>query len=163
MVLPFLSRLFKQGFAPKALLSNERVLPLNRAEALRVELGYPRIDGERYRLQLLEHLGVPSSATSWFGHGLVLTVEEAEALGQFLDDRTGTIILVTSPYQARRAKLIFEGLMPTVHWVIVWPPEDTLPARWWTDRDAALDAISEVAKLLYFWAGGGFRSTTRPN
>jgi uncharacterized SAM-binding protein YcdF (DUF218 family) len=106
----------------------------------------------------LRHLGVPSDATGSFGRNLVSTVEEAEALKQFLDDRTGTIILVTAPYQARRAKLIFEALMPTVHWVIVWPPERTLPARWWTDRDAALDAIAEVAKLVYFWGGGAFRS-----
>jgi uncharacterized SAM-binding protein YcdF (DUF218 family) len=80
-------------------------------------------------------------------------------LRQFLDDRTGTIILVTSPSQARRAKLIFESLMPTVRWIIVWPPEGVLPARWWADRDAALDAIAEVAKLLYYGAGGAFRST----
>jgi uncharacterized SAM-binding protein YcdF (DUF218 family) len=153
------AELYKQGLAPKILLSNERVRPLNRAEALRAELGYPLIDGVQYRFSLLEHLGVPRSATDSFGRGLVSTVEEAEALKRFLDDRTGTIILVTSPYQARRAKMIFEGLMPSVRWIIVWPPEGALPARWWTDRDAALDTVAEVAKLLHYWAGGAFRST----
>jgi uncharacterized SAM-binding protein YcdF (DUF218 family) len=154
------AELFKQGLAPRILLGNERVLPRNRAEALRIELGYPAIDGAKYRFDLLEHLGVPRSATDSFGRALVSTVEEAEALKTFLDARSGTIILVTSPYQARRAKLIFEGLMPNVRFIIVWPPEGRLPAQWWADRDAALTAVAEVAKLIYFWGGGAFRSTT---
>jgi uncharacterized SAM-binding protein YcdF (DUF218 family) len=153
------AELYNQGLAPKVLLSNERVRPPSRADLLRLELGYPRIDGETYRLALLERLGVPRTATESFGHGLVSTVEEAEALQKFLPQATGTIILVTSPYQARRAKLIFEGLMPGTRFLIVWPPEGAVPARWWTDRDAALLAVSEMAKLVFYRAGGAFRST----
>ena len=49
--------------------------------------------------------------------------------------------------------------MPTTAMSAGW---EALPARWWTDRDAALDAVAEVAKLLHYWAGGAFRSTTAP-
>jgi uncharacterized SAM-binding protein YcdF (DUF218 family) len=152
------AELYKQGFAPKILLGNEQIRPLNRAETLRMELGHPKIDEDQYRFELLAHFGVPRNATETFGRSLVSTAEEAEALKQYLGDPAGTIILVTSPSQARRAKMIFERTMPQVRWLIVWPPERILPARWWADRDAALDAVMEVAKLVYYWTGGVFRS-----
>jgi uncharacterized SAM-binding protein YcdF (DUF218 family) len=153
--------LYGQGFAPKILLSNERIRPPTRLNEIAAELGYPRADPLEFRQRLLAHFGVPASAVESFGQGHISTVEEAEALKRFLAGRARTVILVTSPYQARRAKLIFEHVMPQVRWLIVWPPEGKLPDRWWTDQDAALSTVLETAKLLHYWAGGAFRSTER--
>lgn len=154
------AELYKQGLAPKILLSNERIRPPTRLQGIAIELGYSRTDPRDFRQRLLAHLGVPESATESFGQGHISTVEEAEALKRHLAGRAAhTVILVTSPYQARRAKLTFERVMPQVRWLIVWPPEDSLPDRWWTDQDAALRTVSESAKLLHFWAGGAFRAS----
>ena len=152
------AELYKQGLAPKILLSNERIRPPTRLQDIAAELGYPRANPLEFRQRLLAYFGVPGSAIESFGEGHISTVEEAEALKRFLAGRAHTVILVTSPYQARRAKLIFEQIMPRVRWLIVWPPEGSLPDRWWLDQGAALRSVSEATKLLYFWLGGAFRS-----
>ena len=152
------AELYKQGLAPKILVSNDRVRLPSRMDEIGAELGYPKIDPREFRQRVLAHLGVPADAVESFGQGHISTAEEAEALKRFLGTRARTVILVTSPYQARRAKLIFEHVMPEVRWLIAWPPEGSLPDRWWTDRDAAQLAVSESAKLLYFWVGGAFRA-----
>jgi uncharacterized SAM-binding protein YcdF (DUF218 family) len=158
------AELYRQGLAPKIVLSNDRIRPLSRWEDIATKLGHPRLDPLQFRLQLLEHFEVPQNAIESFGHGHISTVEEAEAFKQFLGDRTGTIILVTSPYQARRAKMIFERLIPRVRWIILWPSEERLSERWWIDQDSALIAVSETAKLLHNWAGGAFRGAAKlPN
>ncbi len=155
------AELYKQGLAPKILLSNERIRPPSRLQELAAQLGYPKVDPVEFRRRLLVQLGVPESAMESFGEGHISTAEEAEALKRFLAGRARTVILVTSPYQARRAKLVFEHVMPQVRWLIVWPPEGSLPERWWADQDAAQRTVSETAKLLYFWAGGVFRAKPR--
>ena len=155
------AELYKQGLAPKILLSNEQIRPLSRAQEIAAKIGYPPTDPSKYRLRLLQYFEVPDRDIESFGHGLISTVEEAEALKQFLGNPRGTIILVTSPYQARRAKIIFERVIPSVHWIILWPPEERLSDRWWSDQDFALRAVSEVAKLLYYLAGGAFRRTAK--
>ena len=149
--------LYKRGLAPKILLSNEQIRPPSRSQELAAKIGYPSINPLKYRLQLLQHFEVPNRAIESFGHGHVSTVEEAEALKKFLGDPRGTIILVTSPYQARRAKMIFERVIPNVRWIILWPPEKRLSDRWWNDQDSALRAVSEVAKLAYYLTGDAFR------
>jgi uncharacterized SAM-binding protein YcdF (DUF218 family) len=155
------AELYKQGLAPKILLSNEQIRPLSRSEEIAAKIGYPPTDPLKYRLPLLQHFEVPDRDIELFGHGLSSTVEEAEALKQFLGNPRGTIILVTSPYQARRAKIIFERVIPNVHWIILWPPEERLSDRWWRDKDSALRVVSEVPKLLYYLAGGAFRRTAK--
>jgi uncharacterized SAM-binding protein YcdF (DUF218 family) len=155
------AELYKQGLAPKILLSNEQIRPLSRSQEIAAKIGYPPTDPLKYRLQLLQYFEVPDRDIESFGDGLISTLEEAEALKQFLGSPRGTIILVTSPYQARRAKIIFERMMPNVHWIILWPPEERLSDRWWSNQDSALRAVSEVAKLLYYLAGGAFRRTAQ--
>jgi uncharacterized SAM-binding protein YcdF (DUF218 family) len=117
-------------------------------------MGYPPIEPTEYRMRLLEHLGVPRIAVIRLGSGHVSTLDEANSLKRYLGERKGTVIIVTSPYHARRAKLIFERAMPQVRWLVACPPEGRLPDRWWTDQRAARDALTEAAKLLFYLAGG---------
>jgi uncharacterized SAM-binding protein YcdF (DUF218 family) len=111
-----------------------------------------RAERAEFELGFLEHLGVPRSAIEWFGKELDSTGDEAEALKRLMGDQSATILLVTSPYQARRAKIIFEREMPQIQFLIVWPTEGGLPRRWWSDRDSAMVTVSEVAKLLHYFA-----------
>jgi uncharacterized SAM-binding protein YcdF (DUF218 family) len=153
------AELYRAGLAPKILLSNERTRPPSRLSAISAELGFvPKIDSDARRLRLLEHLGVPAGATATYGHALVSTVDEAEALRRLIGDKPHTLIVVTSPYQARRAKLVFEHALPAARILIVWPPEGALPERWWSDKDAAVYAVLETTKIVNFWFGRAFRA-----
>jgi uncharacterized SAM-binding protein YcdF (DUF218 family) len=107
-------------------------------------------------------MGVPASATAEFGNGHISTVEEAEALRSYLGVREATIILVTSPYHARRAMLTFARAMPKMHFVVASPPEGRLHDPWWGDRDSAIQTVTEAAKLAFYWLGGEFRSIGKP-
>jgi uncharacterized SAM-binding protein YcdF (DUF218 family) len=153
--------LYKDGWAPMILLSNARVHSPSRIEMIEAKLGQPRLEPHQFRKLLLDYLGVPASATAEFGSGHVSTVEEAEALRNYLGDRDATVILVTSPYHARRAMLTFGRVMPKMHFLVASPPEGRLHDPWWRDRDSAVQAITEVAKLTFFWLGGSFRAEAR--
>jgi uncharacterized SAM-binding protein YcdF (DUF218 family) len=155
------AELYQQKMAPVILLSNEYVPPLSRIQKLIIELGYPYLHPYEFRQRVLEHLGIPKEALVPFGTGNVSTLEEAEALKQLLGDRQVSAILVTSPFQARRAKLTFESVMPRAHFLVVSPPERTIDGRWWRDQQSALLTVLEIAKIAYFWAGGAFHTYAR--
>jgi uncharacterized SAM-binding protein YcdF (DUF218 family) len=154
------TELFKQDFAPTILLSNAYQRPTSRLDNLAVELGYPEIKPHEFRSRVLQHFGVPPEAIAEFGNGHISTLEEAEALKQFLGARAIRAILVTSPYHARRAKLTFKSVMPQAHFVVVCPPEGRIDPHWWRDQQSALTTLNETAKLFYFWLGGAFRVAT---
>lgn len=112
------------------------------------------------------HLGVPGDASSEFGDGHISTAEEAEAFRDFLEARkTATlrkkplrVILVTSPYHTRRAKMIFEDAIPGARFMVTSPPEGRLVAKWWRDQTSARLAVGEAFKFTYYLLGGRFRS-----
>lgn len=153
------AELYSDGIAPKVLFSRDRKPPLTRVQAIVANMGYPPLDPWQFPPKLLAHLGVPPQAIEPFGNGHVSTVEEAEALRRHLDGRRVKIVLVTSPYHSRRALMVFQNTMPEMEWLSATTPEDTLPARWWTDRQAAIHAVLESAKLLHYWLGGAFRAS----
>jgi uncharacterized SAM-binding protein YcdF (DUF218 family) len=152
------AELYKQGFAPTILLSNARVRPPSRIDEINAKLGHPQVGPREERKMLLGYLGVPEMATAEFGNGHVSTYEEAEALRAHIGSGSVTIILVTSPYHTRRAKLTFERVMPSAHFMLASPPEGQLHDPWWRDQDSALLVVTETAKLAYFWLGGVFRA-----
>jgi uncharacterized SAM-binding protein YcdF (DUF218 family) len=152
------AELFKQGLAPKILLSNERMKPLTRMDALNGEIGRPRGDVMAKRMELLDHLGIPLIDVERYGDSLMSTADEAKALAKRFAGQKPSLLLVTSPYQARRSKIIFSRELPDARIFIVSPPEGALPERWWAERDTALLAVTEMAKLAYYWIGGAFLS-----
>ncbi len=152
------ARLYREGYASKILISKARVRPPTRFAKLRWELGYPKIDKVEFRLRLMALLGVPAGAMQPFGKGHISTVEEAEALRLFLGGRPGKIIIVTSAYHVRRAKLIFQDVMPGSIFLAVAPAEGRMKRRWWTHQFSAEQTIMETAKLAHYLLGGVFRS-----
>jgi len=150
--------LYKQGYAPKIFLSNDYVGPPTRFSQLMTELGYKTVDFHELRSRVLEHEGIPKSAVEEFGVGLASTIEEAEVFRQVAGTREFTALLVTSPYHARRAKIIFQSVMPRAHFLVVSPPEGAIEQRWWRDKESAMRILDETAKLFYFWLGGAFRT-----
>jgi uncharacterized SAM-binding protein YcdF (DUF218 family) len=153
------ARLYKQGFAPVILLSNAKSMPPSRLEKLEWQMGYPNYTDTEYCFRLLGLLGVDPGETESFGNGHISTVEEAEALRTFLDGRTPSLLLVTSPSHARRAKMIFEDVLPDCRILVKTSENGSFGKQWWKDQTAAQNLILEFAKTIHYLLGGGFRST----
>lgn len=152
------AELYRDGVAPRVFLSQEHEPPPTRIQEIVAGMGVPRIEQREFLPKLLAHLGVPGASVETFGDGHVSTIEEAEALRRHIGGRRVTIVLVTSPYHSRRALLTFQRTLPNVRWLVATTPEGRLPERWWTDRDAALRAVPEAAKLVHYFLGGAFRA-----
>lgn len=152
------AELYRNGLAPRLLLPNSQIRPPSRIQKLRWDMGYPKTDPREFRRRLLARLGVPDSATDQFGDGYISTVEEAEALRGHLGDPAVRLIIVTSPAHTRRAKIIFEDVIPEAQIMMAAPPEGRLKQSWWTDQYSAQIMVAEVAKLIYYLAGGRYRS-----
>ncbi|MCX7310351.1 MAG: YdcF family protein [Alphaproteobacteria bacterium] len=150
--------LYKQGYAPILLLSNAHVPPPGRAEKLQSELGHAAPHPYKLRQEILDHFGVPAQATAEFGQGHISTVGEAESLRQLLGDRPVKVLLVTSPFHARRAAMIFKSVMPRAQFLVAVTPEYRLSDPWWSEQTSALLTMSEAMKLTFFWLGGAFRT-----
>jgi uncharacterized SAM-binding protein YcdF (DUF218 family) len=85
----------------------------------------------------LESFGVPSSSIVKFPSRAANTREEAEALKGLIDSRGWKrILVVTSNYHARRARFIYERVMPSSVSVRVSAAHDSEfdPSRWWETR-----------------------------
>ena len=160
------AELYKAGYAPLIVLSNARLRPPRRIDRLKAQMGIQRQNPREFRGRLMRHLGVPGDALTAFGEGHISTAEEAVAFREFLrQEKTVTpqgkpvrIILVTSPYHTRRAKMIFEDTIPGARFMVTSPPEDRLSARWWRDQRSTQIAVSESFKFAFYLLGGRFLS-----
>ena len=153
------AQLYSEGYAPVILLSNARRLPPSRLERLQWKMGFPRYTPEQYRSLLLQLLGAATAELEPFGNGHISTVEEAEALRAHLGGRPVKLLIVTSPFHARRAKMIFENMLPDCDISVVTTEEGAFVRQWWKDQNSAQNLILEFAKTMHYLLGGVFRST----
>lgn len=147
------AQLYREGFASKILLSNE----IAQRPITVATISDTQSDALALYLNALAASGVSPSDIMQFGENLASTAEEAEALQAFLGNRPATVLLVTSPYEALRAKIIFERALPSVKWLVICADQSRLPEQWWRDKTASLTVVTEVAKITYYLAGGIFR------
>jgi uncharacterized SAM-binding protein YcdF (DUF218 family) len=148
--------LYHNDYAPLIYVSRPKVdEQVIHVERLGIHI--PRNE-ERYR-EILLLKRVPEDAISFFSHGHVSTVEEAESLKKVLGDKPVKLLLVTSPYHTRRAKAIFKDVLPDADIRVVATPYESFDPHWWTDKNSAIAVILETAQTLYYHLGGAFRST----
>lgn len=153
------AELYHEGYASTVLISNAKVWPPSRLDRLEWEIGYPQYTYAQYRNLLLDNLGLRNTRREEFGNGHISTVEEAEALRNHLAGRQVHLLIVTSPYHARRAKMIFEDILPDCTITVVTNEEGSFGKQWWKDQKEAQLLVMEFAKTLHFLAGGVFRSS----
>lgn len=120
-------------------------------------VAYPR--QEETSRALLRKKGVPAEAIEYYGDELLSTVQEAEALASHLGKTPGSLMVVTSPYHARRARMIFKDALPDWDIRIVGASSERLPAAWWTDQESARLMLLEIPKTIFYMLGGRFRSS----
>ncbi|MGE4504770.1 MAG: YdcF family protein [Desulfovibrionaceae bacterium] len=155
--------LWREGWAPAILLSRPASFPPSRVDEIHWRMGWPRFGSfEAYAQAFYAQLGVPAGALTPFGNGHLSTLEEAEALRDFLGPGRHVILAVTSPYHARRAKLLLERALPECRVLMTVTPYEHFDPRWWRDYRTAPKVVVELAKCAFRLLGGAFRSTDRP-
>jgi uncharacterized SAM-binding protein YcdF (DUF218 family) len=156
----YAAELYQLGMARKVYVGRtyrkkgERILDRNM-------VAYPRQE-EVYRALLIKK-GVPPEAVEYFGDDLMSTVQEAEALAAELGNGPGSLLVVTSPYHARRAGLVYRKALPGWDVRVVGTPSERLPAAWWTDQESARIVLLEIPKTIFYLLGGRFRSMPEEN
>ncbi len=145
--------LFHAGYAPKIYMSAPVRDPyLRRLDALGIVL--PREEDMTRRILAMR--GVPEGAIELLGRELLTTAQEARLAHERLGD-AGVLMIVTSPYHVQRARLIFHRAMPPgVRVVVVGNRHEPFPDAWWKDQGAARNVVLELAKTLFYLAGGRF-------
>lgn len=150
--------LFQRGLAPHILVSR----PVRTArEGMLDGLGVAFPRAEEIDTSILRKIGVPDSSIDLFGDGSVSTFDEARALQRRYAGKSPRLLVVTSPYHVRRARMILADALPGAELRIVATPYEEFPERWWTSQDAARDLLLESAKLSFYLVGGRFSAPTR--
>jgi len=151
--------LYKKGYAPVIYVSRPKLYDqIPNLEKLGIHL---KRDEEYYKEILLKK-GVPERAIHFYSDRHVSTVEEAESLKKVLGDHPVRLLVVTSPLHTRRAKAIFEAVMPNAEIFVVATPYEDFAAQWWTDQKSTYYVVLETAKTVFYYLGGAFRSTDPP-
>ena len=144
--------LYRKGYARKIYVT----VPRQRgyAKLLAGEgIAVPRTE-ELFRRALLAR-GVPEAAIGTLGRDLASTRAEAEtARAEFAP--AARLLIVTSPYHVRRARMIFRDALPGRELRFIGSRYEPYPERWWTDQDAARNVILELPKIAFYLAGGRF-------
>ena len=153
------AELYNSGYAPIILISNAIKYPPSRLQKLMWEMGYPKYANGQFNALLLKELGAQAAQLEPFGDGHISTMEEVEALKAHLNGQTPRILVVTSPYHARRTKMIFEEILPECTVSIIVTDEGAFKQKWWKDQVSAQNLIMELAKTMHYITGGVFRST----
>lgn len=148
--------LYNQGYADTVYVA--RPVLANDTRKLR-ELGYDVPTDEEAHAAVLASKGVPAEAIVLYGDSIISTVEEAEALREILGREPVKLLVVTSPFHVRRAKLIFADVFPEAEILVCGSTYEAFPEKWWTKQSSALAVIMETAKTVFYLLGGGFRST----
>jgi uncharacterized SAM-binding protein YcdF (DUF218 family) len=150
--------LFLQGLSTRVLVSRpDRTARERMLDTMTVP--FPR--AEDIDSQVMQKLGVPAASIAYFGEASLSTFDEARALQRKFEGMRPRLLVVTSPYHVRRARMVLAGAMPHAELIVVATPYETFPQRWWTSQDAARDLLLESTKLGFYILGGRF-SNTRP-
>jgi uncharacterized SAM-binding protein YcdF (DUF218 family) len=145
------ARLYDLGLAPRVVLTRAQ-LPRG-AAALRGR-GVRLPQEHELATTALGALGVPATAIEVVQRRAYSTTSEARAIARWAC-RHGlhSLIVVTSPAHTRRARLILRrALGPDVALTVRPSPAALFPAdRWWRQRRAVKDVLTEYQKLAAYW------------
>lgn len=145
--------LYRQGYARVVYVS---VPARENQYRLLDEAGLPFPREEQVVREVLLKKGVPAAAIQFFGKGSVSTAAEAQAARALLAKHAPKLLVVTSPYHLRRARMIFSDALPAADIRMIATSYDPFPSAWWKDQSAARNVLLELAKIAYYKLGGRF-------
>ena len=114
---------------------------------------------EEVNRKLLTAHGVPEGSIRIIGANSISTFEEACVLKEIFGDRHLRIIVVTSPFHVRRARMILNRTLTECDVRVVGSPHSPFKKQWWTDQDSARAVVLEVSKILFYICGGRYFSS----
>ncbi|MDK2957733.1 MAG: hypothetical protein PWQ57_3231 [Desulfovibrionales bacterium] len=145
--------LYNEGYAPKILVSRVEPMPIRpKLEELGI---FPPTQTD-ITVEILRRKGVPDQDILPFGDKLTSTRDEARALRQALGDAPVTLLVVTSPYHTRRAKIVLQKALPKANILVLASPYESFPEDWWRRHRLALNVLQEAAKTVYYALGLDF-------
>ena len=145
--------LYRQGLARKIYVS----APARGHEyRLLDEAGVPFPREEEIMRQVLLKKGVPAGAIDYLGKDLISTAAEAKATRALFADGKPTLLVVTSPYHLRRARMTFADALPGADIRVIATSYDPFPQAWWKDQNSARNVLLELAKITFYQLGGRF-------
>ncbi len=152
------AEVYRHGWTHEVWLTQGGVHP----EDLALErLGIERTPEHVYSREVLEHLGISSSAIRVVGEHNLNTADEVRTIAKELRSVGGDrIILITSKYHARRVKVIWRKLVGNHPDAIVrYTPDDPFqPGAWWKNTADVMSVSREWFGLLNAWAGFPIKS-----
>jgi uncharacterized SAM-binding protein YcdF (DUF218 family) len=141
--------LYKAGWAPKVVISNELVLS-HGVEATWLDL----------RAAGLVHLDLPDEAIVPLEQVAQSTYHEAVESRDLMRQRDWhRAILVTDPFHMRRALYAFRGVWQPAGLVVIASPAEESKynlTAWWRDPNKATRVIQEYVKYPYYLLAGQF-------
>jgi uncharacterized SAM-binding protein YcdF (DUF218 family) len=145
---PLAAQLFKQGWAPKILVSREPQMS-NRSTNTPVNFTGTTI-------QILVANGVPQDRIIDFlpGTGVTSTADEARALRLYLDTYPASrILIVTSSFHARRARMALNRAVPQgTQLRIITVDDPDCPAGHWRKTKYCQNQVrKEWTKLVFYF------------
>lgn len=147
--------LYREGVAPEVWVP--RPYRGSAAELLEELRARPEPEEEVYRRILLRK-GVPAGRIRIYGDGVMSTSDEAVSLRREARLDGKRLLVVTSPWHARRARWVFRRELPGTEVSVAATPYEEFSRRWWTRQALANAAILETAKVAYYLLGGRFLS-----
>lgn len=106
--------------------------------------------------EVLLKKGVPAGAIEYLGKDLISTAAEAQAARALFAKGAPRLLVVTSPYHLRRARMTFADALPAADIRMIATSYDPLPQAWWKDQTAARHVLLELAKISFYQLGGRF-------
>ena len=145
--------LYRAGYAPKIYLS-QPARDANTAQLDAIGLHLPR--EEEMVKAALALRGVPADAVEVFAKNVISTAQEADSAATLAQRVPGTLIVVTGPAHIHRTRIIFRDAIHGRQLLFVANRREKFPHRWWRDQDASREVVLEVAKTVFYLAGGRF-------
>lgn len=146
--------LYNQGLAPVIYLGRPRHDP---PQAL-CDLGFECARQEQVMLRILAAKGVPVEAVRLYGQELMSTVDEGENLRRELGPEKKTLLVVTSAYHCRRARMILSNTIGGHELLMSPTPYERFEKDWWNHQLSSLAVVSEVSKFVFYFLGTPFRA-----
>jgi uncharacterized SAM-binding protein YcdF (DUF218 family) len=146
------AKIYREGWAPEVWLTR----PSLPEDAALSALGIEAPHESAYNIQVLEKLGVPSSAIRVLRDPVQNTASEEQAISKELKAVGGNrVIIVTSRPHTRRTKAIWQALVGDTPEVIVrGASEDAYdPAHWWRNTYDVEAVSHELLGLINVWCG----------
>jgi uncharacterized SAM-binding protein YcdF (DUF218 family) len=145
--------LYRQGYAGKVYVS---VVARSDEYRLLDQAGVAFPHDEEVTREVLLKKGVPAAAIAYFGKDSVSTAAEAQAARALFAGGAPKLLIVTSAYHLRRARMIFTDALPAADIRMIATGYDPFPQAWWKDQNAARNVLLELAKITFYKLGGRF-------